>query len=116
LTGSVRISVGPPTRSTCRLRLPGNQRGVTTYGVLAEPRFVRDASGDPLPGHYEAEFAAADGRSVLRYLTDRGRAEVLRLLEEGDRALSQEEFDDLTVDPSLDALVARMEREGAVGA
>jgi hypothetical protein len=89
---------------------------VTTYRVLGEPRFVRDESGDPLPGHYEAEFAGTDGRSVLRYLTDRGRAEVLRLLDEGEVALSDEEFDDLTVDASLDALVARMGREGAVGA
>jgi hypothetical protein len=89
---------------------------VTSYRVLGEPRFVRDETDDPLPGHYEAAFADADGRPILRYLTDRGRAEILRLIEDGDRAVSQEEFDDLTVDPSLDALVARMEREGAVGA
>jgi hypothetical protein len=94
----------------------GNNAGVTTYRIDGEPTFVRDPDDGPLPGHYEAGFTSSDGRRIRRYLTDRGRAELLRTLEEGDRALTQDEFDDLTVDANLDALVERTEIEGGVGA
>jgi hypothetical protein len=97
------------------IRGSGNSPAVTTYRIRREPRFLRDDADEPLPGHYEGEFARGDGPPLRRYLTDRGRAEVLRLLEKGEHDLSQEDFDDLTVEPSMEALIARMAREGAVG-
>ena len=89
---------------------------MATYGIAGAPAFVEDGPDAPLPGHYEAEFSTDDGRTLRRFLTDRGRAELLRTLDEGDGALTQEEFDDLTVEPSLDALARRTEMEGGVGA
>ncbi len=94
----------------------GNESIVTTYRVRGRPRFVRDRPGGPIAGHYEGEFIDADGHRLHRYLTDRGRAEILRLLERGERELSKQDFDDLTVEPTLESLVVQMEREGAVGA
>jgi len=88
---------------------------MTTYRVRADPVFVRDGDDAALPGHYEAGFTSSDGRSIRRYLTDRGRAELLRTLDAGDRTLTQDEFDDLTVEPSLDALVERAGIEGGLG-
>jgi hypothetical protein len=89
---------------------------MTTYRIEGEPTFVGDAPEAPLPGHHEARFVGLDGVPILRYLTDKGRAEVLRTIDDGHRALTREEFERHTVEPDLDALVRRMEREAGEGA
>jgi hypothetical protein len=62
------------------------------------------------------EVVDADGRRLRRYLTDKGRAEVLRLLDAGRGALTEEQLTDLTVEPDLDVLLERMDREAGEGA
>jgi hypothetical protein len=89
---------------------------MTTYRIEIEPAFVEDGDGAPLPGHYEAEFTTERGERVRRFLTDKGRAEVLRAMELGPASLSADELDEHTVEPDLDALVRRMSIEGGVGA
>ncbi|MGZ4113537.1 MAG: hypothetical protein ACXVQU_00825 [Actinomycetota bacterium] len=88
---------------------------VTTYRIEDEPTFVRDDGEGPLPGHYEAVFVR-DGERIERYLTDKGRAEILRAMENGPAELSRDEFETHSVEPSLNALLQRMEREGGEGA
>jgi hypothetical protein len=89
---------------------------MTTYRIEDEPTFVQDDGGGPLPGHYEAVFTRGDGERVERYLTDKGRAEILRAMENGPAELSAEAFEEHSVEPSLDALLERMDREGGEGA
>jgi hypothetical protein len=88
---------------------------VTTYRIDERPRFVREDDGR-LPGHYEAVFVRDDGERIDRFLTDKGRAEILRALEEGRAELSAEEFETHSVAPALDALLERMDREAGEGA
>jgi hypothetical protein len=87
---------------------------MTTYRLDHEPTHVLDEGNGPLPGHYEVEFAAGGGR-MLRYLTDKGRAEVLRRMGEGKREFTEDEVRELTVEPDIDMLVAQMEREAGEG-
>jgi hypothetical protein len=89
---------------------------VSEYRIEDGPTFVRDARDAPIPGHHEATFTAGDGTRVRRYLTDKGRAEVLRGIDEGRRTLTEADFEALTVEPSLKALLARMDREAGEGA
>jgi hypothetical protein len=89
---------------------------LTTYRLEDGPTHVPDAGEEPLPGHYRAEFRAPDGSIVHRYLTDKGRAWLLQRIDEGRRELSTDELRDVTVEPDLDALVARMEHESGEGA
>ena len=88
---------------------------MTRYRIDEEPRFVQEDDG-PLPGHYEAVFVRDDGEAVERYLTDKGRAEILRAMEDGPAEVSQEALDEHSVEPSLGALLERMDREGGEGA
>ena len=89
---------------------------MATYRIEAEPRYELHGDDGPLPGHYEAELSTDGGERMVRYLTDKGRASVLAILDEGRRELSRQEFEEHTVEPMLDALVARMEREAGEGA
>jgi len=70
----------------------------------------------PIPGHYELDVEVDDGRTLRRFATDKGRAEIFRRLDEGLHDITQEEFDHLTVVPDMDALLARMDREAGDGA
>jgi hypothetical protein len=70
----------------------------------------------PIPGHYEIDVWTADGKPRRRYLTDKGRAEMLRLMDDGRREISEEEFNDLTTEPDLATLLAKMDREAGEGA
>lgn len=92
----------------------GERPRATTYRLDHEPTHVLDEGGGRLPGHYEVEFETRDQR-VLRYLTDKGRAEVLRRMGEGRREFTEEEVRELTVEPDIDMLVAQMEREAGEG-
>jgi hypothetical protein len=94
----------------------GEGERAPTYRLEDGPTHVPDAVDEALPGHYEAGFRAADGSVVQRYLTDKGRAWLLRRLDEGDAELSDEELQERTVEPDLDALIARMEHESGEGA
>lgn len=87
---------------------------MTTYRLEHEPTHVLDEGDGPLPGHYEVEFETGDQR-VLRYVTDKGRAEVLRRMGEGKREFTEDEVRELTVEPDIDMLVAQMEREAGEG-
>ena len=89
---------------------------MTSYRLEGPPTNVVDERSGPLPSHYVAEFTTSEGERVRRYLTDKGRAAVLRLMDEGQRAFSREEVQELTVEPDIEALVARMERESGEGA
>jgi hypothetical protein len=89
---------------------------MTTFRIEQEPTFVADAPEAPLPGHHEASFVDQDGGRLRRYLTDKGRAEVLRAIDDGRRALTRDELERHTVQPDLEALVRRMEREAGEGA
>jgi len=77
---------------------------------------VPDGAGEELRGHYEADFLAPDGTVVHRYLTDKGRAWLLQLVDGGRRELTPEELRRNTVGPDLDELVAKMEHESGDGA
>jgi hypothetical protein len=87
-----------------------------TYRLDDEPRHVLDAEDAPLPGHYEADFVTPDGGRVRRYLTDKGRTTVLRILAEGTHGFSVDDLRRHTVEPDLDQLVARMAAEAGEGA
>lgn len=88
---------------------------LTTFRLDREPRHVLDGDDAPLPGHYEAEFETDDGGRTLRFLTDKGRTAVLRLLAEGKHEFSDEDLREHTVEPDLDELVARMVDESGEG-
>jgi hypothetical protein len=94
----------------------GKDVTVATYRIEDEPTFVQDEGDDPLPGHYEAVFVSEDGEPIRRYLTDKGRAEILRAMERGPAELSEEELEEHTVEPALDVLLERMDREAGEGA
>ena len=70
----------------------------------------------PIPGHTSSTVEVDDGRTLRRFATDKGRAEILRRLDEGLDDVTQDEFDDLTVLPDMDALLERMGREAGEGA
>jgi hypothetical protein len=89
---------------------------LTTYRLEDGPSHVRDEGGERLPGHYQAEFRASDGTLVLRFLTDKGRAWLLQRVDDGGGDLSSDDLHRSTVEPDLDALVARMEHESGDGA
>ena len=83
---------------------------------LTEPFHVRNAEGAAIPGHYELDVEVDDGRTLRRFTTDKGRAEIFRRLDEGLHDITQDELDHLTVAPDMDALLEKMDREAGVGA
>jgi hypothetical protein len=89
---------------------------VTTYRIDGEPRHVLDDDDAPVPGHYEAEFTSDAGERVPRFLTDKGRTTILRMLDEGAETFSEEDLREHTVEPDLDELVRRMAAESGEGA
>ena len=89
---------------------------MTTYRLEGPPTNVDDEGSGPLPSHYVAEFTTPAGERVRRYLTEKGRAAVLRRMDEGQSVFSPDEVEDLTVVPDIEALVDRMERESGEGA
>jgi len=88
---------------------------MTSFSLREGPVHVLDADDAALPGHYEIEVWAVDGGSVRRFLTDKGRAEMLRLMDDGRRDISEEELSELTTEPDLAVLLDRMDREAGEG-
>lgn len=89
---------------------------MTSYRLEGAPTSVEDEGSGPLPSHYVAEFTTSEGELVRRYLTDKGRAAVLRRVDGGQRVFSSDEMELFTVEPDIDTLVARMEEESGEGA
>ena len=85
------------------------------YALEGELRFVRDDDSSPLPGHYEATFRTDEGAGVERYVTDKGRAALLRMLDDDRRVLDEQEFIECTTEPTLENLIAATEAEGGEG-
>jgi hypothetical protein len=85
------------------------------YELEDGPRFIDDDDDAPLPGHYEATFRTDEGEVVERYVTDKGRAGLLRMIDGGRTTMSEEEFAELTTPPTLDDLVAALAAEGGEG-
>lgn len=94
----------------------GERGAMASYRLEGAPTSVDDEGSGPLPSHYVAEFTTASGERVRRYLTDRGRAAVLRRMDGGQIVFSPDEVRDFTVEPDIDALVARMQQESGEGA
>jgi hypothetical protein len=89
---------------------------MTGFSLRGGPVHVLDDDEAPLPGHYEVEVWTSDGEPLRRFLTDKGRAALLRLLDEGRSHISEEELNGLTTAPDLAALLDRMGREAGEGA
>lgn len=83
---------------------------------LGQPVHVRNADDAPIPGHYELEVRSDTGEALRRFVTDKGRAEILRRLDDGRPDVTAEEVDELTVEPDLGVLLDRMDREAGEGA
>jgi hypothetical protein len=106
------MSVSSQGVSTVR---PGNTDEMNRFTIDDGPTFVEDADDAPLPGHHEARFRSPDGATLTRYLTDKGRAHLLRVMERR-RYLTGDELDEHTVEADMDELLARMDREAGEGA
>lgn len=89
---------------------------MTSYRLEGVPTSVPDEGSGPLPSHYVADFTTSEGERMRRYLTDKGRAAVLRRVDGGQRVFSRDEMQRFTVEPDIDTLVARMEEESGEGA
>lgn len=89
--------------------------GGKPFRLLDGPRHAAHDDRSELSGHYEATFATTDGEQLDRYLTDKGRAELLRLIDAGQHAFTSEELEWLTTEPTMPALLASMAGEGAEG-
>jgi hypothetical protein len=85
------------------------------YELVDGPRHVLDDGRSELSGHYEATFSTTSGERVERFLTDKGRAELLRLIDAGQRSFTRDELEWLSTLPSMDDLLATMEAEGGEG-
>ncbi len=69
-----------------------------TFRLVSGPRHVIDAGDEELVAHYEASFSTPHGALLERFLTDKGRAALLRRIDEGRRSFSGEELEELSVE------------------
>ena len=74
-----------------------------------------DGDESPLPAHYRAEFTSPDGERLDRFLTEGGRAAMLDAIDRGQDRFTRAELDEMTVEPSMDALLTRYDEEAGVG-
>jgi hypothetical protein len=89
---------------------------MTTYRIVDMPTFVEAGDETPMPGYYRAAFTTERGDRVVRFLTDKGRAEILRTVDRGRRAFQPDEVEAWSVEPNLSALERRAADEGGEGA
>jgi len=87
-----------------------------TFTIREGPSHVAHEGAGMLSGFYRAEFVDENGEPLPRYLTDKGRAELLRRVDEGQREFSETEIEEMSVAPNLVALEERTDREAGEGA
>jgi hypothetical protein len=87
----------------------------TTFTLEGEPQALRAPNTTLLAAVHEARFTDATGASIRRFLTDKGRAEVLRRAGDGG-TFTREEFERWTVEPDLEELERRYDAEAGEGA
>jgi hypothetical protein len=85
------------------------------YVLTDGPTHVLDDKEAPLPGHYEAVFSGGSGNAAVRYLTDKGYAELLRLVDAGQRSFTPDELEWLSTPPTFEDLLATMQAESGEG-
>lgn len=86
------------------------------YRILDGPTAVRQDGGDEdVPLRYQAHFIDPEGSTSLRFLTDKGRAALLRALDAGRESFSVDEFEEMTVPSDLTLLRTRITKEGGEG-
>jgi hypothetical protein len=85
------------------------------YVLAQHPRHVLDDGDQGLPGHYVVRFSERGGEPFDRFLTDRGYAQLLQLLDDGRRTFTTDELLSLTTPPTLEDLLATMQAESGVG-
>lgn len=88
---------------------------MTTYSLQEGPTHVTHEGPSLLSGYYTVVLTTDDGARITRYLTDRGRASMLDRVDAGQRRFSQEELDQMTVEPDLETLEARFDAEAGEG-
>lgn len=86
------------------------------YEIVDAPELVPHEGASLLAGYYRAEFTDGSGGSITRFLTDKGRTEVLRRIDDGQRSFTPKDLEELTVPPDVAALEERMDREAGEGA
>jgi hypothetical protein len=86
------------------------------FTIKEGPTYLAHEGPGLLSGFYRAEFVDENGEPLRRYLTDKGRAELLRRVDDGQREFSQTEIEEMSVTPSLEALEERTDKEAGEGA
>jgi hypothetical protein len=88
----------------------------TSYELVDGPHHVLDEEQSALPGHYEAVFAPTTGEPLTRFLSDKGYAGLLRLVDGGQHSFTRDELESLSTPPSIEDLLATMQAESGEGA
>jgi hypothetical protein len=88
---------------------------MTTYTLQDGPTHVTLQGPSLLSGYYSVAFTTDDGARMTRYLTDKGRATMLERIDADQRQFSEEELEEMTVEPDLKALEARFDAEAGEG-
>lgn len=88
---------------------------MTRYTLHEGPSHVVEEGPSLLSGYYRAEFVTEGRDRLTRYLTDKGRAEMLRLMDAGQRDFSEAELQELTVEPDIGTLETRTKQESGEG-
>ncbi len=86
------------------------------YTLEDGPRHVLDEAATELPGHYQATFSTSQDERFERFLTDKGYAELLRLVDAGQRSFTLDELEWLSTPPVIADLLATMQSESGEGA
>ena len=86
------------------------------FRLITGPEHLLAPERSALTGYYRVVFSSDAGETLERYLTDAGRAEILRRRGDGDPTLSSKEYRQWTVVPNMVALEARYHAEAGQGA
>jgi hypothetical protein len=86
------------------------------YLLTEEPEHELAEAHHPLSGYYRLTFRSPAGEVVRRLCTDKGRAEVLRRTDAGQRTFTWQEVRDLSVSDDPWRLLRRTIAESGEGA
>jgi hypothetical protein len=89
---------------------------MTRYLLVEGPSHTKAPDWTLLTGYYEAVFEDDGGVRHARFLTDKGRAEVVRRQGEDQLSFSPEEIERWTVEPDVQTVIERYEAEAGEGA